>query len=76
MSKTFRSTPFEQREAYCNNNLKPQLKQLNSYMAGNKFVAGDTLTYVDFMFWEILDHMTLFGTFSLYFNKIAMRRLT
>ena len=32
-------------------------------MAGSKFVAGDTLTYVDFMFWEILDHMTLFGMF-------------
>ena len=58
-----RSTPFEQRETYCNNVLKPQLKQLNAYMTGNKFVAGNTLTYVDFMFWEILDHMTLFGTF-------------
>ena len=58
-----RSTPFEQRDAYCTNTLKPQLKQLNAYMAGSKFVAGDTLTYVDFMFWEILDHMTLFGKF-------------
>ena len=29
-------------------------------MSGNKFVAGETLSYVDFMFWEILDHMELF----------------
>ena len=29
-------------------------------MAGNNFVAGETLSYVDFMFWEILDHMELF----------------
>ena len=31
-------------------------------MKGVKFVAGDTLTYVDFMFWEILDHMELFDS--------------
>ena len=30
-------------------------------MKGSKFVSGETLTYVDFMFWEILDHMFLFG---------------
>ena len=54
-------TPFDQRESYCENSLKPQLKQLDAYMKDNKFVAGATLTYVDFMFWEILDHMTLFG---------------
>jgi len=53
-------TPFAQRETYCENTLKPQLKQLDRYMAGNNFVAGETLSYVDFMFWEILDHMELF----------------
>jgi len=52
-------TPFDQRETYCENTLKPQLKQLDRYMAGNNFVAGETLSYVDFMFWEILDHMEL-----------------
>ena len=31
-------------------------------MTGVKFVAGDTLTYVDFMFWEILDHMERFDS--------------
>lgn len=55
-------TPFDKREEYCNNTLKPQLKQLDAYMEGCKFVAGETLTYVDFMFWEILDHMYRFGT--------------
>jgi glutathione S-transferase len=30
------------------------------FLGKNKFVAGDSLTYVDFMFWEILDHMELF----------------
>jgi len=53
-------TPFAQRETYCENTLKPQLKQLDRYMTGNNFVAGETLSYVDFMFWEILDHMELF----------------
>merc|ERR1712212_199389 len=53
-------TPFDKRVEYCENTLKPQLKQLNAFMANNKFVAGETLTYVDFMFWEIMDHMYRF----------------
>jgi len=53
-------TPFDQRESYCSNILTPQLAQFDKFLNGVKFVAGDTLTYVDFMFWEILDHMERF----------------
>ena len=66
-------TPFDKREEYCNNTLKPQLKQLDAYMEGCKFVAGETLTYVDFMFWEILDHMYRFGT-AFIITKIFIMR--
>ena len=54
--------PFEKRVEFCETVLKPQLKQLDKYMAGHKFVAGDKISYVDFMFWEMLDHMFRFGT--------------
>jgi len=72
-------TPFDQRESFCQNTLRPQLEQLDRFMAGVKFVAGDTVTYVDFMFWEILDHMKRFddslfkGLENLngYFNRFA-----
>jgi len=53
-------TPFDQRESFCSNTLRPQLEQLDRFMDGVQFVAGQTLTYVDFMFWEILDHMKRF----------------
>ena len=33
-----------------------------------KFVAGEQVTYVDFMFWEILDHMNRFD--SALFNNM------
>lgn len=68
-------TPFDKREEYCNNTLKPQLKQLDAYMEGCKFVAGETLTYVDFMFWEILDHMYRFddSMFAEFKNLLAFK---
>jgi len=53
-------TPFAQRETYCENTLRPQLVQLDAFMKGVQFVSGETLTFVDFMFWEILDHMVRF----------------
>ena len=56
----FTRTPFDQRESFCANTLRPQLEQLDRFMGGVQFVAGQTLTYVDFMFWEILDHMKRF----------------
>ena len=37
-------------------------------MKGVKFVAGEQVTYVDFMFWEILDHMNRFD--SALFNNM------
>ena len=61
-------TPFDKREECCQNTLGPQLKQLDAYMAGHSFVAGETLSYVDFMFWEILDHMYRFDE-SLFRDK-------
>merc|ERR1711970_1018119 len=68
-------TPFDKREEYCNNTLKPQLKQLDAYMEGHKFVSGNTLTYVDFMFWEILDHMYRFddSMFADFKNLLAFK---
>ena len=48
-------------------------------MDGNRFVAGETLTYVDFMFWEILDHMTRFGEFCIHLmetTRLSVRKLT
>lgn len=59
--------PFEKRAEYCENNLKPQLAQLDKYMDGHNFIAGNKLTYADFMFWEILDHMFRFDD-SLFAN--------
>ena len=44
-------------------------------MEGCKFVAGETLTYVDFMFWEILDHMYRFGT-AFIITKIFIKRVS
>ena len=35
--------------------LSQQLTHYNKFMDGYKFVAGDTLTYADFMLWEALD---------------------
>jgi glutathione S-transferase len=61
-------TPFDQRESYCKDTLTPQLVQLDSFMKGVKFVAGEQVTYVDFMFWEILDHMNRFD--SALFNNM------
>ena len=29
-------------------------------MSGVKYVSGETITFVDFMFWEWLDHLELF----------------
>ena len=65
-------TPFDKRAEYCEQTLKPQLKQLDAYMAGHKYVAGDTLTYVDFMFWEILDHMYRFGMATKFCTLISI----
>jgi len=59
-------TPFDQRESYCTNTLRPQLVQFDKFLAGAKFCAGETLTYVDFMFWEILDHMDRFDGSTLF----------
>ena len=50
----------EKRQDYCANTLRPQLHQLNKYMAESEYVAGSTLTFVDFILWELLDHFNLF----------------
>ena len=48
--------------------LVKQLASYNKLMDGYEFVAGDTLTFVDFMFWEALDMGSFcFVTVSDYF---------
>ena len=40
--------------------LVESLARYNKLMSAHDFVAGSTLTYVDFMLWEVLDHFRLF----------------
>ena len=67
-------TPWEQRESYCLNTLRPQLIQLDKYMNGHKFVAGNKLSYVDFYFWEILDHIVRFDDSFLFDSCSNLKR--
>ena len=56
----FSSFQFDQRELFCSKMLRPQLERMDKFMAGVTYVAGETLTFVDFMFWEMLDVISLF----------------
>ena len=40
--------------------LLPQLTKFDAFMSKGNFVAGDKLTFVDFMFWEMLDAIETF----------------
>jgi len=50
------SSNFEELKGDFLDALPGKLKKLEQYMAGHEWVAGKKLTYVDFMFAEILDH--------------------
>lgn len=54
--------PFDQKDLFCNDHLRPSLESLDRFMSGVQFVAGETITFVDFMFWEMLDQMELFDS--------------
>jgi len=41
-------------------NLTNSLKAFSEFLGKNKYLAGEKLTYVDFMFYEVLDHHRLF----------------
>jgi len=51
---------MNQKDAFCDNQLTPVLKQFDRFLANVKFVAGEKITYVDFSLWEWLDHIELF----------------
>ena len=36
--------------------------QLKKNSKGSKFISGDTVTFVDFMLWEFLDHLKHFDS--------------
>jgi len=36
--------------------------QLKKISKGSKFISGDTVTFVDFMLWEFLDHLKHFDS--------------
>ena len=52
--------PFANRETFCKTSLQPQLVQLNRFIGDGTYLAGETLTYADFMTWEVLDHLVRF----------------
>ena len=54
------SHPWAERETYCKNTLIPNLEQIDRFIGANTYVAGATLTWVDFMFWETFDQMHRF----------------
>jgi len=51
---------FEAKKGYHFNGLPTYLTKFEKWMSKNKWLAGDVVTYVDFMFYECLDaHCTL-----------------
>ena len=49
-----------EKDQFCQDQLIPALALLDKYFNGKKFCAGEKVTYVDFMLWEMLDHFELF----------------
>ena len=43
-------------------NLKTKLRQLSDFLEGSKYISGETITFVDFMLWEFLDHLKHFDS--------------
>ena len=39
---------------------RPALVELEGFLCGAKFVAGDQLSFVDFQLWEMLDVLAIF----------------
>merc|ERR1712076_86087 len=51
---------FEDREVFYSKRLLPQLTKFDTFMSKSTFVAGEQLTFVDFMLWEMLDSIQTF----------------
>ena len=49
-----------EKQKFCDDQLIPALSLLDKYFKGKKFCAGEKVSYVDFMLWEMLDHFELF----------------
>ena len=49
-----------EKQKFCDDQLIPALSLLDKYFKGKKFCAGEKVSYVDFMLWEMLDHFQLF----------------
>ena len=42
--------------------LKTIFSQLSTFLEGSKYLSGETITFVDFMLWEFLDHLEHFDS--------------
>ncbi len=49
-----------EKEKFCRDQLKPALAKFDNFVGKRDFVSGGKLSYVDFIFWEILDIVELF----------------
>ncbi|GBN67968.1 Glutathione S-transferase class-mu isozyme 1 [Araneus ventricosus] len=73
-SKEFQAT---EKEGFLKT-VQPMLQQWENFLGDNKFVAGDDITYVDFMVYEALDHYRIYHesvlddypSLTAYFNRI------
>jgi len=49
-----------EKQKFCDEQLIPAISLLDKYFKDKKFCAGEKVSYVDFMLWEMLDHFELF----------------
>jgi len=49
-----------EKEKFCRDQLKPALAKFDNFVGKRDFVSGGKISYVDFIFWEILDIVELF----------------
>jgi len=49
------NVPFDDKERFVRDYLRPALVELDAFLSGAKFIAGDELSFVDFQLWEMLD---------------------
>lgn len=60
----------DNKTAFFDKTFPTKMERFNQYMSDKEWISGETLTYVDFMFCEILDHVRLMqpGCYDKYEN--------